>query len=76
MTERISAGLPAAGPLSEQERARVGTSLEVHLRTIAQSSHEGGVTTINDEGAVLDKALEDPAAVKVLQELVIKTMTQ
>lgn len=71
--ERISAGIPAAGPLTAQQEDRSGQSLEIAFRTVAQSnraSTEGA--TVDEEGEVLDKALEDADAVRVLQELIIK----
>ncbi|MEE8598511.1 MAG: hypothetical protein V3S69_03180 [Dehalococcoidales bacterium] len=71
--ERISAGVPAGGPpIKEAEGGN--QSFEMAFRTIAQkhgSSASGD--TINGDGDVLDRALEDPEAVQVLQELIIRT---
>ena len=72
--ERISAGVPAGGPqLKDGESG--GRSFEVQFRTIAQEqageSLQGAL--INEEGDVLDKALDDPAATKILQELIIRS---
>lgn len=67
--ERISAGIPAAGPPGEAE----GRSFEAILRTTANTNRKGGQGNIIDEsGEVLDRALEDPASVEILQELIIR----
>jgi len=71
--ERISAGVPAAGPMSEIERERSGSPFEVVLRSVAQSNRRGKTTLITDEGEVLDNALKDPAATEILQELIIRS---
>ncbi|KKN19221.1 hypothetical protein LCGC14_0947900 [marine sediment metagenome] len=71
--ERISAGLPAAGPAAAGSEDRSGESLELTFRTIAQSnraSSEG--TVVDEEGELLDRALEDPVAVEILQRLIIR----
>ena len=71
--ERISAGIPAAGPSGENERT--GQPFEMALRTIAQvhggSATEG--TLVDEEGSILDIALTDPKATQLLQELVIRS---
>lgn len=70
--ERISAGVPAAGPAVDSD-AR-GQTFEVAFRTTAQKhageSLRGDI--LNEDGVVLDKALEDPATIEILQELIIK----
>ena len=68
--ERISAGLPAAGP-STAER-ETGKPFEVILKSVANVGRLTASATINEEGEVLDKALKDPAATEVLQELIIR----
>ena len=70
--ERISAGLPSAGPATNTERA--GESLELTFKTIAQSNRASseGATTVDEEGTVLDQALKDPETVNMLQKLIIK----
>lgn len=71
--ERISAGLPAAGPIAAGHEDRSGESLELTFRTIAQSnraSSEGAV--VDEEGEILDRALEDPVTVEILQKLIIR----
>ncbi|KKN04034.1 hypothetical protein LCGC14_1101660 [marine sediment metagenome] len=72
--ERISSGVPAAGPMSEAREGAGGQPFEVAFRTIAQTNRSTAAgTTIDEEGKVLDKALEDPAVTEYLQELIIKT---
>jgi hypothetical protein len=71
--ERISAGIPAAGPMSEEDRERAGNPFEVVLRTVAQSNRRKETTLITDDGQVLDNALKDPAATEILQELIIRS---
>lgn len=72
--ERISAGLPAGGPQTSHPEGG-NQSFELAFRTLAQKqsgdSQKGD--TIDQDGDVLDKALEDPAAIEILQELIIKT---
>ncbi len=71
--ERVSAGLPAMGPTPAGREDRSGESLEITFRSVAQSnraSSEG--TTVDEEGEILDKALEDPETVEVLQKLIIR----
>ena len=71
--ERISAGVPAAGPQTKDEGH--GQSFEVAFRSFAQKHHgeQDGGATIDEHGHVLDKALEDPNAVEILQELIIRS---
>jgi hypothetical protein len=70
--ERISAGVPAAGPQTKETEGN--QSFEFQFRTVAQQrlGGEGAPTTIDEDGHVLDRALEDPAAVALLQELIIR----
>ena len=70
--ERISAGLPASGPMSEQNE-KTHAPFEMTFRTIAQTSRPRVRATTNEDGEVLSKALEDPVATELLQELVIKS---
>ena len=72
--ERISAGVPASGPMVRDENS--GRSFEVEFATVAQAHRGEGAGSgdlINEEGEVLDQALQDPAAVEVLQKLIIRT---
>ncbi len=71
--ERISAGIPAAGPMSEEMLARGGVTFEMELQTIAQSNRPSQGTTITDEGELLDNALKDPHATEILQRLIIRS---
>lgn len=71
--ERISAGLPAAGPINEAAEASRGKPFEVTMRTVAQTNRRAPDKVINEDGQVLDKALEDPNATEVLQELIIRS---
>lgn len=71
--ERVSAGLPAGGPISDANEAIRGQPFEVTMRTVAQTNRRVDKNIISEEGEVLDKALEDPAATEILQELIIKT---
>ena len=70
--ERISAGLPAAGPATADSEGRSGAPFEVMLRTVAQGNRRGGERTITEDGEMLDMALEDANATGVLQELIIR----
>jgi len=73
--ERISAGIPAAGPSVKEGDGSSGRSFEISYRTIAQDqAGDSGSDTalIDQEGHVLDAALESPEATKILQELIIK----
>jgi hypothetical protein len=72
--ERISAGVPATGPQTKETEG--GKSFELAFRTYAQEQHgaeAAGGDILDEEGHVLDKALEDPDAVRILQELIIKS---
>jgi hypothetical protein len=72
--ERISAGVPASGPTREEGSG--GQSFEVAFRTIAQGERDestGAGIDIDQEGNVLDRALEDPESTKILQELIIRS---
>jgi len=73
--ERISAGMPAGGPINEAAEANRGKPFEVTMRTVAQTNRRIGDSSkiISEEGEVLDRALEDPNATEVLQELIIRT---
>lgn len=71
--ERISAGIPAAGPISEEMAAKAGMTFEMELQTIAQTNRPSQGTTITDEGELLDSALKDPAATEILQRLIIRS---
>jgi len=72
--ERVSAGIPAGGPMTKEVEGG-GRSFEVAFRTMAQDQHGESVVgdTISEDGHILDKALEDPAATKILQEIIIKS---
>ena len=70
--ERISAGLPAAGPVSDKAEDHSGTPFEVILRTVANSHRTDTGTTVDEEGEILDRALESPEATEVLQEIIIR----
>lgn len=69
--ERVSAGMPAGGP-SVKPTDSEGRPLEVHLRTIANTNRRPSEDILSEEGAVLDKALEDPESTELLQTLIIK----
>lgn len=72
--ERISSGVPAAGPMSEAREGIGGQPFEVAFRTIAQVNRTTVAGTVMDEeGEILEKALEDPAVTEYLQELIIKS---
>lgn len=71
--ERISAGIPAAGPMSEEMAAKAGVTFEMELQTVAQSNRPSQGTTITDEGELLDNALKDPHATEILQRLIIRS---
>lgn len=71
--ERISAGVPAGGPQTPEQAAGAGKPFEVILKTVAQTNRgtrDGH--TIDEDGEVLDKALEDPATTELLQTLIIR----
>lgn len=81
--ERVSAGLPAAGPLTEKQSDsgnNRGTPFELILRKAALEQHEqmklvngNQEGSLNDEESdILDKALSDPETFAGLQELIIR----
>ncbi len=74
--ERISAGVPAAGPTAHESENR-GQTFEMAFRTFAQDQNNAALTeegdTVSEDGEVLTRALQDPAATKVLQELIIRS---
>lgn len=75
--QRISAGLPAGGPLSMKE-ASDDTSFEMIMRTLTQKVGQSAAGNIYDQqGAnvsrdVLQSVLEDKDAASMLQEVVIR----
>src|SRR5256885_1255922 len=77
--QRVSAGLPAAGPLATKE-APEETSFEMILRSIAQKAGGNGVnsSTYDQEGrpigsrGILNSVLEDKTATDMLQEVIIR----
>ena len=72
--ERISAGVPAAGPQTAEQAGEAGKPFELHLKTVAQTNRPASSnTTIDEEGEVLDKALKDPATTELLQEIIIRS---
>ncbi|KKL47122.1 hypothetical protein LCGC14_2338710 [marine sediment metagenome] len=71
--ERVSAGMPAAGPINEQGEGRAGQPFEIAFRTVAQTNRTTKGTVVTDEGEVLDNALKDPKTTEVLQELIIRS---
>ena len=70
--ERVSSGLPAAGPVSDKVEDRSGTPFEVVLRTVANNHRPDTGTTVDEEGEILDAALESPEATELLQEIIIR----
>ncbi len=73
--ERISAGIPGAGPpiAGSEGESRKGQPFEIAFRTVAQSNRPQVRATIDEDGEVLSRALEDPEALEVLQELIIRS---
>ncbi len=72
--ERISAGVPAAGPQTAEQAGEAGKPFELHLKTVAQTNRPASSsTTIDEDGEVLDKALQDPATTELLQEIIIRS---
>ncbi len=76
--QRVSAGLPIAGPLLPNmvEGAQGGQSLEVILRQVANGAtpgtlEEGGVL-IDHDTQLLDRALDDPKTTEQMQEIIIR----
>lgn len=77
--QRISAGLPAAGPLAAKDVPQ-STQFEGILRQIgiqaAQQQGEGlGPDSMHGKSQVLDKIMRDPHTVKQMQELIIRVTT-
>ncbi len=70
--ERISAGIPAAGPQAADREGGAGKPFELHLKTVAQSNRQDSGATVDEEGNVLDKVLADPKNTEFLQELIIR----
>ena len=72
--ERVSAGMPAGGPLGADRDGsdRGAQSFEVAFRNVAQKSNISTTSSTDGDTEILDKALEDPNALEVLQELIIK----
>ena len=68
--QRISAGLPGAAPLREEERG--GDSIEVTMRQIGGKNQQNKVANDDDQEILLDKVLEDETMAEMAQELVIK----
>ena len=73
--ERISAGMPSAGPVSEKTEDRSATPFELVLKTVAQTGRSSEGDTYNEDGELLDKALGNPEYTKLLQELIIRGST-
>lgn len=74
--QRISTGLPAAGPLAQKEVSE-DTSFEMILRSIAQKAGVQGATYDQNgqpvgSRSVLNTVLEDKAATDMLQEVIIR----
>lgn len=73
--ERVSAGLPAAGPGGPGGRnsniEEHGKPFEVTLRTVAQTNRRITNVSESDEDNVLNRALEDPESTEILQKLII-----
>lgn len=72
--ERVSAGLPASGPLREDSEGNMRvTSMEMTMRRIGQSSKGNEEEIAQDDGsALLTKALESPQDLAVLQEMILR----
>lgn len=73
--QRVSVGLPAAGPLSQKESPEDST-FEMIIRTLGQKAAAGAVYE-NQGGqqqgrGILQGVLEDPTAAKNLQEVIIR----
>lgn len=76
--ERVSAGLPASGPLREDAEGNVRvTSMEMTMRRIGQSSKAGGEEELiqEDGSALLTRALQSPEELAVLQEMILRVHT-
>lgn len=81
--QRVSAGLPAAGPpgVSKDGGPGQSNSLEVILRQIAHRDHGGDPTaetlaTVNEDDVVLEQALSSPETAALAQELIIRLNTE
>ena len=72
--ERISAGVPAAGPQTKEVEGG-NRSFEMAFRTIAQeqAGDSGRGTDVDEAGNLLSDALDDPATTKILQEFIIRS---
>ena len=70
--ERVSAGIPAGGPVNENTTDASGKPFEMVLRTVSNSNRRDDHATVNEEGEILDRALKSPEAVELLQELIIR----
>ncbi len=71
--ERVSAGIPAAGPQTPEQAANAGKPFEMVLQTVAQTNRTvGDGHTIDEDGEVLDNALDDPETVALLQRIIIR----
>jgi len=75
--QRVSVGLPAAGPLSQKETPE-DTSFEMIIRSLAQRTgniYENGAvgSALGSESrGILSSVLKDPEAAKNLQEVIIR----
>jgi hypothetical protein len=75
--QRVSVGLPAAGPLAQKERDE-DTSFEMIVRSLAQKAagnvYENGVPgqPAGETKGILSDVLKDPEASKNMQELIIR----
>lgn len=70
--ERVSAGLPAAGPAGEAQSDRAGTPFEMLIRTLSNDHRVESGTTVDEEGNILEEALQDSNSVGALQELILR----
>ncbi len=70
--ERISAGLPAAGPPNANQPNNGGRTFEMEVQTISQTHRRVESQDLTEEGAILDRALESPESTEILQRLIIK----
>lgn len=73
--QRISSGLPAAGPLSQKESPE-DVTFEMILRSLGARAAKGHVFDQNGReaatGNALTKVLEDPRAAGMMQEVIIR----
>jgi hypothetical protein len=75
--QRISAGLPAAGPLTgKEEAAQASNSWELVVRQVAQRNDSGTFdqegNLITDASLALNSLLDDPDHASVMQEVIIR----